>query len=161
MLISACGKDQSTAAGIPTAKASTSVKSSKPKIVFHDTIDDPQCEYLNELGGGVSKASGTSDFDLVLYETEPNVFEGCGILRLSVKILQDEAGGSAQEYVYRTGLIRAEVGKEGSVTGCLSYNSDMEPMISEAPFDVTINKHATQRHENLPLLLTLNGNKAA
>ncbi|NLH00980.1 MAG: hypothetical protein GX488_03595 [Clostridiales bacterium] len=80
-----------------------------------------------------------------------------------MEILQDGADGSAQEYVYRTGLIRAEVGKEGSVTltGCLSYNSSMEPMISEASFDVTINKHATQRQENLPLLLTLNGNKAA
>ena len=164
MLISACGKDESAAAGVSPAGASpSSIESDGPKIVFHDTIADPQGEYLNELGGGGSETSGTTDLDLVLYEKAPNVFEGYGVMSRSVNIAQGEAGGCTQKYVYRTGLIRAEVGKEGSVTltGGLSYDSSIETMISEAPFDVVVHKYATLRQEALPLVLTLNGNKAS
>lgn len=141
----------------------SSTESDALKIVFHDTIDDPQGEFLNALGGGGSKTSGKTGLDLVLYETEPNVFEGCGIMSRSVDITQAEAGGSAQKYVYRTGVIRAEVGREGSVTltGWLNDDSNIPAMISEAPFDVIIHKNATLRQEGLPLLLTLNENQAS
>ena len=145
MLISACGKDESATAVVspgvlPAVDSPLSSKPDKPKIVFHDAIDDPQGEYLNALGGGGSETSGTTDLDLVLYETEPNVFEGCGVMSRSVDIVQGEAGGSAQKYVYRTGLIRAEAGKKGSVTltGWLTNDSNIPAMIPEAPFSVQI-----------------------
>ena len=165
MMMSACGKDESsgicvtvTAEGEP----SLSFESDGPKIVFHNTIDDPQGEYLNELGGVGSESLGTTELDLVLYEKEPNVFEGYGVMTRNVYIEQGETDGSSQKYVYRTGLIRAEAGKEGSVTliGWLNDDSSMQTMIPESPFDVIIHKNATLRQEELPLLLTLNGNKA-
>ncbi|MEA4921041.1 MAG: hypothetical protein VB078_08990 [Clostridiaceae bacterium] len=167
MLISACGINESATAGTspavsPVGISPSSSESNGPKIVFHDTIDDPQGEYLNALGGG-SETSGTTGLDLILYETQPNVFEGCGVMSRSVDIAQGEAGGSAQKYVYRTGLVRAEAGKEGSVTltGWLTDDSNIPAMIPEAPFDVVIHKDATLRQEGLPLLLTLNGNQAS
>lgn len=165
MLMSACGKDESldiSAAVTAEGESSSSFESDGPKIVFHNTIDDPQGEYLNELGGGVSEPLGTTELDLVLYETELNVFEGYGVMTRSVYIEQGETDGSSQKYVYRTGLIRAEAGKEGHVTliGWLNDDSSMQTMITEAPFDVIIHKNATLRQETLPLLLTLNGTKA-
>lgn len=164
MIVSACdsqGTVNNTSS--PAGVSPSSTESHALKIVFHDTIDDPQAEYLNSLGGGGSETSGTTDLDLVLYETEPNVFEGFGVMSRSVNIAQGEAGGSKQKYVYRTGLIRAEAGKEGSVTliGWLNDDSSIPTMISDAPFDVMIHKDATLRQEGLPLLLTLNGNQAS
>ena len=175
MIFSACSRNEpandispSSSAGAASASSSGSTSSSPSeknelKIVFHDTIDDPQGEYLNALGGGGSETSGTTGLDLVLYETEPNVFEGCGVMSRSVDIMQGEAGGSMQKYVYRTGIIRAEAGKEGSVTltGWLTDDSNIPAMIPEAPFDVVIHKDATLRQKGLPLLLTLNGNQAS
>ncbi len=168
MLISACGKDESATAGIlsavsPTRTSPSSSEPNVPKIVFHDTIDDPQGEYLNSLGGGGSETKGTTRLDLVLYETAPNVFEGCGVMSRSVNIAQVEAGGSSQKYVYRTGRIRAESGKEGRIAliGWLNNDSSLPAMIPEAPFDLMIHKNATLRQEGLPLLLTLNGNQAS
>lgn len=168
MLISACGKNESTAAdgAPPVSPAVGSPVSSEPdvpKIVFHDTIDDPQGAYLNTLGGGGSEASGTTSLELVLYETAQNMYEGCGVMTRSVDMAQGEAGGSTQKYVYRTGLIRAEAGKEGSVTltGWLTDDSSIPTMIPEAPFDVKIYKDATLRQQGLPLLLTLNENQAS
>ena len=183
MLFSACGKEESTSESVavsasesesgaadadvshaasPAGSFTSPPESGGSKIVFRDTIDDPQGEYLNTLGGG-SETSGTTSLNLVLSETEPNVFEGCGIMTRTVKIAQGEAGGSVQRYVYRTGLIRAEAGKEESVTltGWLTDDSSIPAMIPEAPFDVAVHKDATLHQDGLPLLLTLNGNHAS
>lgn len=168
MQISACGKEGPGTAGgssvpLPAGTSGSSAEPTGSKLVFHDTIEDPQGEYMDSLGGGGSHTTGTAELDLVLYETQPNVFEGCGVISRSVEIAQEAAGGSKQEYRYRTGLIRAEVGKEGSVTltGWLTYDNKMPTMLLDAPFAVVIHKDATLRQEGLPLLLTCNGNKAS
>ena len=159
--ISACESQHPVDDSSPAGDALLS--SNQPKIVFHDTIEDPQGEYMNTLGGGCSETSGTTELNLILYETEPNVFEGCGIMSRSLDIAQWEAGGSTQKYIYRTGLIHAKTDQEGSITltGWLTNDSDISTMISDAPFDVLIHKDATLRQEEIPVLLTLNGNQAS
>jgi len=168
MLISACGKSESStlsasSAVSPAGTSPSSFETDGSKIVFHDTIDDSQGEYLNALAGGGSETSGTTSLDLVLSEMEPNVFEGCGIITRTVNIAQGEAGGSVQKCVYRTGLVRAEPSEESSITmtGWLTDNSEIPAAIPEAPFDVAIHKDATLHQDGLPLLLTLNENHAS
>ncbi len=162
--LAACGKNESVGSN-NTYQNQTSEKSLPVvrKIIFHDTVEDPQSDYLNSLGGGGSETSGTSSMDLVLYETKPNVFEGCGIMSRIINIDQGDAGGSVQKYLYRTGLICAESGKEGFVTltGWLTYDNNIQTMMPEAPFKVISHKDATLRQESLPLLMTLNGNQAS
>lgn len=168
---SACSRNEPADSPLPnnhsqndtnTPLAEVSPSTAK-KIVFHDTIDDPQEDYLNSLSGGVSETSGTANLDLILSETEPDVFEGYGIIHRSVHISQADAGGSTQEYIYRTGLIHADAGKETSVnlTGWLTYDNQIPAMVQDAPFNVVMHKDATLRQEGLPLLLTLNGSEAS
>jgi hypothetical protein len=163
-MLAACGGGQSANDGTApdTGAVPSSDQSGARKIVFHDTIDDPQADDLTSLSGGASKTTGTAELDLVLSETEPDVFEGCGVMRRSVDIAQWEAGGSTQHYVYRTGLVRAEAGKEGSVTltGWLTEDRPI-PAMMDAPFEVEIHKAGTLRQENLSLLLTLDGSRAS
>lgn len=155
--------DGSSSSASSLVTAPSSGESTEVKLVFHDTIEDPQGKYMDSLGGGGSETAGTTSLDLVLYEAEEGIFEGCGIIRRSIEISQDETDGSTQEYIYRTGHIRAEAGKDGSVAliGWLTYDSRVASMLIDAPFNVEIRKDATLRHDGLPLRLELNGKQAS
>jgi len=161
LIFSACGSigsvnNTSIAGGTSTSSENFSV----PEIVFSDTIDDPQVEYLNTLGS--TNATGTVKLDLILYETEPNVFEGHGIMTRSLN-MPDKELSSKQEYVYRTGLIHAEAGKKGSLTLAGGFTEDRDAdtfMGEDAPFRFYTHKDGTVLQKNLPFLLKLKGKKA-
>ncbi|MDP4092776.1 MAG: hypothetical protein Q8920_05375 [Bacillota bacterium] len=161
LIFSACsskgpGSNTSAAVGVSTSAQ----KASLSKIVFNETIDDPQSEYMNTLGS--TKAKGTAKLDLILFETKPNVFEGYGQMTRSLN-MTDEALTSKQEYVYRTGLIHAEVGKGGSLTLTGGFTEDRNAdtfMGEDAPFSFITHKDGTIMQKNLPFLLELKGEKA-
>lgn len=163
LALAACSSE-SAGTGAPAAGASESGASgSVPKIVFHDTIDDPQAEYLTTLGeSGGTAASGTVTLDLSLEETESGVFEGCGVMTRHLKI-RGEDGVSDQTYVSRTGMLHTEAGQEGqlTLTGWLTEGREFPAVLSDAPFSVVIQKDGTLQQKGIPFLLQVEGDQAS
>lgn len=150
MIFSACGSNESV-----------NNNSAVPKIVFRNTIDDPQAEYLNTLGG--AKSTGKASLDLTLYEIEPDVFEGYGIMTRALD-MPEEGLNLKQEYIYRTGLIHAKAGQEGRLTLTGEFTEDREVdtiMGEDAPLRFISHKDGTALQKDLPFLLKLEGEKAS
>jgi len=165
-MLGACGGNAAGRSADPSgAAASSAEESDEPgmrQIVFRDTIDDPQADYLNSLGGGDTNASGSVTLNLVLSESEPNVFEGCGLMIRDLNIQAEECS-STQEYLYRTGLVQAKPGQDGSLTltGELIENRTMDAMLPDAPFRLNIHKDGSIRQEKLHFQLTQEGDSAS
>ena len=161
MIFPGCGSNGPTSDLSSAGAPPVSDQSAAPQIVFHETIDDPQVEYLNTLGG--ANAAGTASLDLILYETEPNVFEGYGTMTRSLE-LPNEAITIRQEYFYRTGMIRAEAGTEGSLTLTGGFTEDRDAdtfMGTETPLRFITHKNGVVLQKNLPFSLTLKGETAS
>ncbi|HEX2945319.1 MAG TPA: hypothetical protein VHT96_05130 [Clostridia bacterium] len=131
------------------------------RIVFQDSIKDPQAEYLNDSGG--NEPAGTARLDLTLYEKTPGVYEGCGIITRTL-IIPDNASGIRQEYVYRTGMIRAEDGREDRLTLICGMTEDKDSdtfLGKDAPVHMVSHKEATLLQKDIPCLVKLDGEKAS
>jgi len=158
LVFSACGSKEP--GNVPSA-SNASENSSRAQIVFHDTIDDPQAEYMNTLGS--AKAAGTAALDLILYETEPNVFQGYGTMTRSLN-MPDDVLTIKQKYFYRTGQICAEADKDGSLTLTCGFTEDRDAdtfMGESAPLRFIAHKDGTTLQKNIPFSLKLNGEKAS
>lgn len=130
------------------------------KIVFHSSINDPQAEYMNKLGG--NESAGTARLELTLYETTPDVYEGCGTLTRTL-VLPDNSSKIKQEYVYRTGMIRAEDGREEGLTLICGMTEDKDSdtfMGEDAPIRMVSHKDATLLQKDIPFVLNIDGGKA-
>ena len=116
---------------------------------------------MNSLGG--SNASGTATLDLILYETEPGVFEGCGTMTRSL-VIPDEAVTIKQEYSYRTGLIRTQAGKDGTLTltGGFTEDRDADTFLGDStPLRFITHKDGSVMQKDLPFQFDLEGEKAS
>ncbi|MDP4153557.1 MAG: hypothetical protein Q8865_09005 [Bacillota bacterium] len=155
MIFSACAGSEPQSSVLSGKNLSSRI----PKIVFCDTIDDPEAEHLNTLGS--SKTTGTVKLELTLNETKPNVFEGYGIMTRNLNV-QDSESSSNQKYIYRTGLIQAAPDKEGMITltGSITEDRSTETMLLDAPFRLDINKDGTLQQKT-SFVLKLDGENAS
>ena len=168
ILCASCGG--SKAVSSPSSAQSTAVSSassaaasfSAPEttaaakgIVFKQTIDDPQTAMMDAKGC-------TAVIDLTLYETSPNVYEGHGTITRNINI-PDEFYNLKQQYVYRTGLLRAEPGKEQKLSLSCGFteDKDMQTFVGEAsPVRMVNHKEGSAQTKDTPVLLQLEGEKA-
>ncbi|SDM93423.1 hypothetical protein [Acetanaerobacterium elongatum] len=168
ILCASCGG--SRAVSSPSSAQSTAVSSasfaaessSAPEttaavkgIVFKQTIDDPQAATMNAKGS-------TDVIDLTLIQTAPNVYEGHGTITRNISI-PDKSCILNQQYIYRTGLLRAEPGKEQKLTlTCeLLEDKDMQTLMgTDAPIRMVNHKEGSAQLKDTPVLLQLMGEKA-
>jgi len=133
--------------------------SDKRRIVFCESIDDSQIEYLNTLGG--ADVSGFASVDLTLYESETGIFEGYGTIIRTMEI-PDEELNQKLEYSYRTGLICAENGIESRIESICSFKEERNEFIyigEDVPYDYKNQKEGTFQ-QDLPIILKVDGEQA-
>lgn len=129
------------------------------RIVFNESIDDSQAEYLNTFGG--AEVLGVASIDLTLYESEPGVFEGYGTISRTLE-MPDEDMNLKQEYIYRTGLIHAEDGIETIMNPICSFTELKKESFyigEDVPYDYINQKDGTMQ-QDLPIILNIEGEEA-
>ncbi len=133
--------------------------SNKRRIVFHETVVDSQAEYLNTLGG--VEVSGLASIDITLYESEFGIFEGFGTITRTMEIPDGELN-LKQEYIYRTGLIHIESGKENIIDPICSFTEIRDEFIyidEDVPYNYKNQKDGTMQ-QDLPVMLKIEGEEA-
>jgi len=133
--------------------------SDKRRIVFHESIDDSQIDYLNTLGGAA--VSGFASVALTIYELETGIFEGCGTIIRRMEI-SDEELNEKLEYSYRTGLIYVEDGIESRIQSICSFTEERNECFyigEDVPYDYKNQKEGTFQ-QDLPVILKIDGKQA-